>query len=73
MSVESREGEMEVMDLTARERVLEDPDMLDIIFSYLDQRSVKTVRRVPRSGSNSSNDNEFERLFTFQQTVEVCQ
>ena len=51
---------MEVKDLTARERVLEDPDMLDIIFSYLDQRSVKTVRRVPRSGSNSSNDNEFE-------------
>ena len=46
MSVESREREMVVMGVTARERVLGDPDMLDIIFSYLDPPSVKTVRRV---------------------------
>ena len=40
------EREMEVMGITARERVLGDPDMLDIIFSYLDHRSVKRVRLV---------------------------
>ena len=39
---------MEVMDLTARERVLEDPDMLDIIFRYQDLQSVKTVRLVSK-------------------------
>ena len=48
MSVESLEREMEVIGVTARERVLGDPDMLDIIFSYLDPRSVKTVRLVSR-------------------------
>ena len=36
------------MCLTARERVLGDPDMLDIIFSYLDPPSVKTLRLVSR-------------------------
>ena len=46
MSVLSLEREMEVMGVTARERVLEDPDMLDIIFSYLDPSSVKRVRLV---------------------------
>ena len=46
MSVESQEREMKVMGITARERVLGDPDMLDIIFSYLDPQSVKTVRLV---------------------------
>ena len=40
---------MEVMGITARERVLGDPDMLDIIFSYLDPQSVKTVRLVSTS------------------------
>ena len=44
MSVLSLEREMEVMGV--RERVLEDPDMLDIIFSYLDPSSVKRVRLV---------------------------
>ena len=48
MSVESLEKEVEVLGLTARERVLEDPDMLDIIFSYLDPQFVKTVRLVSR-------------------------
>ena len=38
--------EMEVLDITTRERVLGDLDMLDILFSYLDPPSVKTVRRV---------------------------
>ena len=38
--------EMEVLDITTRKRVLGDPDMLDILFSYLDPPSVKTVRRV---------------------------
>ena len=38
--------EMEVLDITTRKRVLGDPDMLDIVFSYLDPPSVKTVRRV---------------------------
>ena len=47
MSVESLEREMEVMGLTARERVLGDPDMLDTIFSYLDGWS-KNVRLVSR-------------------------
>ena len=37
---------MEVMGIAARERVLRDPDMLDIIFSYLDPPSVKSVRLV---------------------------
>ena len=46
ISVPSLEREMEVMSITARERVLGDPDMLDIIFSYLDHRSVKSVRLV---------------------------
>ena len=46
MSVSSLEREMEVMGITARERVLGDPDMLDIIFSYLDHRSMKSVRLV---------------------------
>ena len=46
MSVMSLEREMEMMGITARERVLGDPDMLDIIFSYLDHRSVKRVRLV---------------------------
>ena len=46
MSFESLEREMEVEGVTARERVLGDPDMLDIIFSYLDPRSVRTVRLV---------------------------
>ena len=43
ISVPSLEREMEVM---ARERVLADPDMLDIIFSYLDPQSVMDVRLV---------------------------
>lgn len=34
------------MDITARKRVLGNPDMLSIVFRYLDPRSVKTVRRV---------------------------
>ena len=46
MSVLSLESEMEVMGIMARERVLGDPDMLDIIFSYLDPSSVKRVRLV---------------------------
>ena len=46
MSVMSLEREMEVMGITARERVLGYPNMLDIIFSYLDHRSVKRVRLV---------------------------
>ena len=35
MSVQCQEREMEVMGLTARERVLGDPNMLDIIFINL--------------------------------------
>ena len=46
MSVESQEREMKVMGITARERVLGDPDMLDAIFRHLDPRSVKSVRLV---------------------------
>ena len=46
MSVSSLEREMEVLDITARERVLGDPDMLEIIFSYLDPQSVIDVRLV---------------------------
>ena len=46
MSVSSLEREMEVMGITARERVLGDSNILDTIFSYLDPRSVKTVRLV---------------------------
>ena len=38
--------EMEALDITARKRVLGNPDMLSIVFRYLDPRSVKTVRRV---------------------------
>ena len=52
MSVSSLEREMEVMGITARERVLGDPDMLDIIFSYLDPPSVKTVRLVSKYVKN---------------------
>ena len=37
---------MEVTGITARKRVLGDPYMLFTIFSYLDPRSVKTVRLV---------------------------
>ena len=37
---------MEALDITARKRVLGNPDMLSIVFRYLDPRSVKTVRRV---------------------------
>ena len=48
MSVLSLEREMEVMGVTARERVLEDPDMLDIIFSYLDDQSISRVGLVSR-------------------------
>ena len=48
MSVSSLEREMEVLDITARERVLGDPDMLDMIFSYLDHPSFMTVRLVSR-------------------------
>ena len=36
----------EVVGLTAKERVMRDPVMRDIIFSYLDPPSVKTVRLV---------------------------
>ena len=42
----SREREVEVMDLSARERVLGDQYMLDTIFRYLDPLSLKTVRLV---------------------------
>ena len=48
MSLECLEREMELLGVTARERVLGDPDMLDIIFSYLDPPSVKTLRLVSR-------------------------
>ena len=34
-SVSPLEREVEVMDITARKRVLGDPDMLDTIFSHL--------------------------------------
>ena len=44
MSVSSLEREVEVMGIRARERVLRDSVMLDIIFSYLDPPSVKSVR-----------------------------
>ena len=46
MCVSSLEREMEVMGITTRERVLGDPDMLDIIFSYLDPQSMKSGRLV---------------------------
>ena len=46
MTVKSLERDIEAMHFTARERVLGDPDMLDIIFSYLDPQSAKTVRLV---------------------------
>ena len=49
MTVKSLERDIETMHFTARERVLGDPDMLDIIFSYLDPQSVKTVRLVSTS------------------------
>ena len=48
MSVSSLERKMEVLDITARERVLGDPDMLDMIFSYLDLPSFMTARLVSR-------------------------
>ena len=48
MSVESLEKEMEVLGITTRERVLGDPDLLDIIFSYLDPPSVKSARLVSK-------------------------
>ena len=48
MSVESLEREMEEMGLTARERVLGDPDMLDVIFSYLNKQSISRVGLVSR-------------------------
>ena len=48
MSVSFLEREMEVMGITARERVLGDPDMLDIIFSYLDEQSISRVGLVSR-------------------------
>ena len=50
MSVSSLEREVEVMGIRARERVLRDSVMLDIIFSYLDPQSVKTVRLVSVRG-----------------------
>ena len=46
MTVKSLERDIETMHFTARERVLGDPDMLDIIFSYLDPQSVMDVRLV---------------------------
>ena len=46
MTVKSLERDIKTMHFTARERVLGDPDMLEIIFSYLDPQSVKTVRLV---------------------------
>ena len=46
MSFDFLEREMEVMGITARERVLGDLDMLDAIFRHLDPRSVKSVRLV---------------------------
>ena len=48
ISVPSLEREMEVMSITARERVLGDPDMLDVIFSYLDKQSISRVGLVSR-------------------------
>ena len=48
MSVESLEKEMEVLGITTRERVLGDPDLLDIIFSHLDPPSVKSARLVSK-------------------------
>ena len=46
MGESQTEREMEVMGLTAREKVLGDPDMLDIIFGFLDPQSLYTVRLV---------------------------
>ena len=46
MTVKSLERDIKTMHFTARERVLGDPDMLDIIFSYLDPQSVMDVRLV---------------------------
>ena len=46
MTVKSLERDIETMHFTARERVLGDPDMLEIIFSYLDPQSVMDVRLV---------------------------
>ena len=48
MSDESPEREVEVVGMTAKERVMKDPVMRDIIFSYLDPWSVKKVRLVSR-------------------------
>ena len=38
----------EAQTVAAREQVLRDPDLLIIIFTYLDPQSVKTVRLVSR-------------------------
>ena len=46
MSAMPIEREMEGLDIKARERVLGNPDMLVTIFSFLDPRSVKSVRLV---------------------------
>ena len=46
MTVKSLERDIKTMHFTARERVLGDPDMLEIIFSYLDPQSVMDVRLV---------------------------
>ena len=48
MTVKSLERDIEAMHFTARERVLGDPDMLDIIFSYLDEQSISRVGLVSR-------------------------
>ena len=38
----------EAQTVASREKVLRDPDLLIIIFTYLDPQSVKTVRLVSR-------------------------
>ena len=38
----------EAQTVASREQVLRDPDLLIIIFTYLDPQSVKTVRLVSR-------------------------
>ena len=70
MSVEFLEREMEVEGVTARERVLGNPDMLEIIFSYLDPPSVQTVRLVSRYFEHpiirvEINSNKFEENKNF--------
>merc|ERR1712025_1527187 len=59
MSVSSLEREMEVMGITARERVLRDPDMLDIIFSFLDEQSISRVGLVSRLWMSVSESPKF--------------